>query len=66
MKETSPSISAMAVMIYCKTTKKGCKCTIAEQSQSAGSYRGEILRGGNSTYLRHGSSREDRPIPSDD
>ncbi len=45
MKEISPYISAAAVMIYCKTTKKGCKCTITEQSQSAGSYRGEILGG---------------------
>ena len=45
MKEISPYISSAAVMIYCKTTKKVCKCTIAEQSQSALSYRGEILRG---------------------
>jgi hypothetical protein len=45
MKEISPYISAAAVMIYCKMPKKGCKCTIAEQSQSAGSYRGKILGG---------------------
>ncbi len=45
MKEISPYISAAAVMIYCKRTKKGCKCTIAEQSQSTGRYRGEILGG---------------------
>ncbi len=45
MKKISPYISAAAIMIYCKTTKKGCKCTIAEQSQSAGSYRREILGG---------------------
>ncbi len=45
MKEISPYILAAAIMIYCKMTKKVCKCTIAEQSQSAGSYRGEILGG---------------------
>jgi hypothetical protein len=45
MKEIHPYISTVAIMIYCKTTKKGCKCTIAEQSQSAGSYKGEILGG---------------------
>jgi hypothetical protein len=45
MREISPYTLSAAVMIYCKTTKKVCKCTIAEQSQSAGSYRGEILGG---------------------
>ncbi len=45
MKEISPYILSAAILIYCKTTKKVCKCTIAEQSQSAGSYRGEILGG---------------------
>jgi hypothetical protein len=45
MKEISPHISSAAVMIYCKTTKKVCKCTIVEKSQSTGSYRGEILGG---------------------
>jgi hypothetical protein len=45
MKEISPYISSAAIMIYCKMTKKVCKCTIAEQSQSAGTYRGEILGG---------------------
>ena len=45
MKEISPCISSAAIMIYCKKTRKVCKCTIAEQSQSAGSYRGEILGG---------------------
>jgi hypothetical protein len=43
MKEVSPSISAAALMIYCTTTRKRCKCTWAEYSDSAGSYRGEIL-----------------------
>ena len=45
MKEVSPSISAAATMIYCTTTRKRCKCTWAEHSESAGSYRGEILGG---------------------
>jgi hypothetical protein len=45
MKEVSPSISAAATMIYCNTTRKRCKCTWAEHSESAGSYRGEILGG---------------------
>jgi hypothetical protein len=45
MKEVSPWISAAATMIYCNTTKKRCKCTWAEYSESAGSYRGEILGG---------------------
>jgi hypothetical protein len=43
MKEISPSISAAAMMIYCTIAKKRCKCTWAEKSESAGSYRGEIL-----------------------
>ena len=38
MKEVSPSISAAALMIYCTTTRKRCKCTWAEHSKSAGSY----------------------------
>ena len=45
MKEISPSICAAATMIYCNATKKRCKCTWAEYSESAGSYRGEILGG---------------------
>jgi hypothetical protein len=45
MKEISPSISAAATMIYCTIAKKRCKCTWAEKSESAGSYRGEILGG---------------------
>jgi hypothetical protein len=38
MKEVSPSISAAALMIYCTITRKRCKCTWAEHSESAGSY----------------------------
>ena len=45
MKEISPSISAVATMIYCTITKKRCKCMWAEKSEAAGSYRGEILGG---------------------
>jgi hypothetical protein len=45
MKEISPHTSFAAIMIYCKMTKKVCKCTIIEKSQSAGSYQGEILGG---------------------
>ncbi len=32
-------------MIYCKMTRASCKCTWAEQSDSAGAYHGEILGG---------------------
>jgi len=45
MKEISPSISAAATMIYCTIAKKRCKCTWAEKSEAAGSYRGDILGG---------------------
>jgi hypothetical protein len=45
MKEISPKISAAATMIYCTMTRAQCKCTWAERSDSAGSYRGEILGG---------------------
>ena len=45
MKEVSPFISAAATMIYCTKAKKRCKCTWAEKSESAGSYRGERLGG---------------------
>ena len=45
MKEISPSISSAATMIYCTSAKKRCKCMWAEKSDSAGSYRGEILGG---------------------
>jgi len=45
MKEVSPLISTAALMIYCTLTRNRCKCTWAEHSESAGSYRGEILGG---------------------
>ncbi len=45
MKEVSTHISLAATMIYCRFAKAQCKCTWAEQSASAGSYHGEILRG---------------------
>jgi hypothetical protein len=45
MKEISPLISAAATMIDCTIANKRCKCTWAEKSESAGSYRGEILGG---------------------
>jgi hypothetical protein len=45
MKEISTSISSAATMIYCTLAKKRCKCTWVEKSDSAGSYRGEILGG---------------------
>jgi hypothetical protein len=45
MKEISPLISSAATMIYCTIAKKRCKCTWAEKSETAGSYRGEILGG---------------------
>jgi hypothetical protein len=43
MKDISTSISAVAVMILCAVTGSICKCTIAEYSESASSYRGKIL-----------------------
>jgi hypothetical protein len=45
MKEISPLISSAASMIYSTKAKKRCECTWAEKSESAGSYRGEILGG---------------------
>jgi hypothetical protein len=45
MKDISPLISSAATMIYCTVAKIQCKCTWAEKSESAGSYRGEILGG---------------------
>jgi hypothetical protein len=45
MKEIPPLIGSAASMIYCTKAKKRCKCTWAEKSESAGSYRGEILGG---------------------
>jgi hypothetical protein len=43
MKEVSPDLCSAAIMIYCTSTSSLCKCTIAEKTASAGSYRGEIL-----------------------
>jgi hypothetical protein len=43
MKEVSTSVCSAAVMIYCTVTKMTYTCTIAEYSDSASSYRGEIL-----------------------
>ncbi len=43
MKEVSTEICSAAVMIYYTRSKMTCTCTIAEDSPSASSYRGEIL-----------------------
>ncbi len=43
--KTSSIISSAATMIYCTIAKVRCKCTWAEMSTSAGSYRGKILGG---------------------
>jgi hypothetical protein len=43
MKEVSPHVCSTAVMILCEFTGLICKCTIAENSLSASSYRGEIF-----------------------
>jgi hypothetical protein len=43
MKEVSLHISSAAEMILCTLTGCTCKCTIAEYSADAGSYRGDIL-----------------------
>jgi hypothetical protein len=43
MKELSPDICLVAVMIYCTFTGLLCKCTIAKKSTSAESYQGKIL-----------------------
>ncbi len=43
MREVSSCVSAAAVIILCSVTGSICKCTIAEHSTSASSYRGEIL-----------------------
>jgi len=57
-KEISPSISAAATMIYCTIAKKRCKCTWAEKSESAGSYRGEILVGIMTQLLLRAAARD--------
>jgi hypothetical protein len=43
MKEVSPHVCSAAVMIVCESTGLICKCTIAEYSSPASSYRGKIL-----------------------
>jgi hypothetical protein len=53
MKEISPIISSAATMIYCTIAKAQCKCTWAEMSASAGSYRGEILGGVMTQLILH-------------
>jgi hypothetical protein len=45
MKEVSPDIRSVAMMIYCKIAKARCKCTWAEHLSSAGAYCGELLGG---------------------
>jgi hypothetical protein len=45
MNKISSIVSSAATMIYCTIAKIQCKCTWAEMSTSAGSYRGEILGG---------------------
>jgi hypothetical protein len=45
MKDISLTVSSAATMIYCRVAKAQCKCTWAEQSESAESYCGEILGG---------------------
>ena len=44
-KEVLTHTSLAATMIYCRIAKAQCKCTLAKQLASAGSYRGEILGG---------------------
>ncbi len=53
MREISPIIFSAATMIYCTIVKVRCKCTWAEISTSAGSYRGEILGGIMSQLILH-------------
>jgi hypothetical protein len=43
MKEVSQYVCSAAVMIYCTHRGSICKCTLAEKSEAARSYRGEIL-----------------------
>jgi hypothetical protein len=43
-------------MIYCTITKVCCKCTWAEMSTSAGSYRGEILGGIMAQLILHAAA----------
>ncbi len=56
MKEISPNISSAATMIYCSIAKARCKCTWAETSTSAGSYRGEILGGVMTQLILHAAA----------
>jgi hypothetical protein len=45
MKYISLPVSSAATIMYCTVGKARCKCTWAEQSESVGSYQGEILSG---------------------
>ena len=45
MKDISLTVNSAATIIYCTVAKARCKCTWAEQSESAGSYCGEIFGG---------------------
>jgi hypothetical protein len=56
MKKNSPIISSAATMIYCNIAKVRCKCTCAEMSTSAGSYRGKILDGVMTQLILHAAA----------
>jgi hypothetical protein len=56
MNEISPTVSSAATMIYCTIAKVQCKCTWAEMSTSAGSYRGEILDGVMTQLILHATA----------
>ncbi len=56
MNEISPIISSAATMIYCTIEKVRYKCTWADRSTSAGSYRGKILSGVMTQLILHAAA----------
>jgi len=56
MNKISPIISSAATMIYCIIAKVRCKCTWAEMSTSARSYRGKIPGGVMTQLILHAAA----------
>jgi hypothetical protein len=56
MNKIPPIVSSAAAMIYCTIAKVRCKCTWAEMSTSAGSYRGKILGGVMTQLILHAAA----------
>lgn len=62
MKELSERVCSAAVVIYCKVSKKRLKCAVAEETDQADNYRGEILGGVlDQLLLRAATARRSSP-----